>query len=556
MVARVPSATEAAWQKRSALVKRAGGMPQRSEYSVMEPVAKHFFRHLHNWRALRNNAIARRYPLAGLDPLHDLVRRSAERCRDRDIADGLEEQAVRQYVIVAEACLGGKTLAEVAKQLGLSTRQCYRERAAICSRIAMMLQDDRTNAATVPRVAEISFLLSNVLRRAALGDTQRALSDCDALAHSATSLVHRLQALRAKATVLTDSGSAVHPPEVLRQAQQLWATAKQSGSETATPVARAAMALLHWQLAYVQAETGQALAYAHEATNLLRSSNGSSSPLTRELYCESLYALGTARCNAGDFQGALECFSLAEQHLTGDRAISFTTRSRIGVTAWKLRCALLTSAHGWRPLSERSQGLVDAFELAYATGDFAAAITALDTMTQQHATAGNDAEAFHAAQLALLLADQQSSLRVRSQLAIRLALKLLPTRYSRQAVALAKGVRPDVCDGYHRQLIAYFRLEEALAQRRYRDVLRLADTENDGRDYAALKVHRSLVRADAAFALGDRSTARALIDEALPAAERLSSAHTLLDAYRVAARVTGMARYRHRAREIAGLFAS
>jgi hypothetical protein len=541
--------------KTARLLAKYGARNGDGETSAMEPATKHLFRHLHDQRALKKNPIARRFVFNGVQYLHSLVRAAAQRCRDADIAAGNPERALRQYAIIVEGSLERKALPQVAGALGISVRQCYRERGEICQRIAIALSHETTAIASVPDVDEFALLLSNVLRRAALGDAERAVADCDALVQRVSSLVHKVAAMRTRATILADFGNADAAQDVLRGAQRIWNNCVARGDAQADG-ARAAMALLRWQLAHARADTGEALRYAGEAFDLLATSSASRRPLLREMHCESHYALGTARCNAGDFYGGLDCFSSLEERLIDDYGISFTTRSRIAVTAWKLRCSLVTSAQAWRPFTERIAGLTKAFESAYASGDLAAAITALDAMTQQHATAGNDAEAFRAGRLALVIADGQSSDRVRSHLAIRLALKLLPTKYARQAVSLASRAKPHACDGYHRQLIAYFRLEHALAERRFHDVLRLANEESDGREYAALTVHRALVHAEAAHALGNGRAARGLVDSAISAAERMSSAHTLLDAYRIAVKVTGLTAYRKRHREVAALFAS
>jgi hypothetical protein len=520
----------------------------------MERSAKHLFRHLHDVSALRKNPIARSYCQMGLQHLHAAVRTAAEQCRDDELRDGHDERAARQYSIVALHCLERRALREVASRLGVSVRQCYRDRAEICGRIAAILSRREAGISEmVPRVDEFQHALINAFRRAALGDTHRALRDCDGLARNAGLLARKLQAVRAGISILTDSGAVDRAPSALRHAEWLWAAAP--ANERQSPVSQAAMALLRWQLAYLSAESATALEQSETAVRLLRSSSMPRSAIARDMLLEGLYACGTARCNAGDMQGGYDSFVTAESEIGDDYSVLFTTRARLKVTTWKLRCSLLTSATAWRPLFERTKGLTDAFNEAYGTGDFAAAITALDAMTQQYVTAGNDDEAFRAANLALVIAEQQSSERVKSQLAIRLALKLLPTPYAYQAAALAARAKAKACDGYHRQLISYFRLEHALSTRKYAEAFRLANEESDGKEYAALTVHRNLVKASAAQALGRRHLARVTIEAAVPAAERLSSAHTLIDAYRVAAKITGESRFRRQARDIARLFA-
>jgi tetratricopeptide (TPR) repeat protein len=531
-----------------------GVFREPGESPAMEREAKHLFRHLHDVRALRKNPISSVYCRNGVRALHEAILAGAEACREEDYRAGKDERAARQYVIVSLHCLERNPLAEVAVRLGISVRQCYRERADICGRIARLLSAGASAATQgVPSVDEFQHALGGALRRAALGDTARALRDCETLLEGAGPLVNKLQALRARVTILTDFGSIERVQSAFGRAERLWTDATATG-ETRSPLPQAAMALLCWQLAYVKADTNLALRSAEEAVRLLRSGVTPRSPVSVDMLSEAWYAFGTARCNAGDMQGGYECLASAEAVSSDDCTVSFATRSRIGVATWKLRCSLLTSAGVWRPTFERTQGLTAAFKHAYGSGDFAAAITALDAITQQHVVSGNHEEALRAANLALLIAGRQASERVKSQLAIRLALKLLPTSYAEHAAVLAGRAKAKACDGYHRQLIGYFRLEYALSKRRYGDALQLANEEAESKEYAALVVHRSLVRALAAQALGKRQLARSIIETAVPAAEALSSAHTLLDAYRAAARVTGEARFRRQAREITRLF--
>jgi hypothetical protein len=119
----------------------------------MERSAKHLFRHLHDVSALRKNPIARSYCQMGLQHLHAAVRTAAEQCRDDELRDGHDERAARQYSIVALHCLERRALREVASRLGVSVRQCYRDRAEICGRIAAILSRREAGISEmVPRV--------------------------------------------------------------------------------------------------------------------------------------------------------------------------------------------------------------------------------------------------------------------------------------------------------------------------------------------------------------------------------------------------------------------
>lgn len=232
-------------------------------------------------------------------------------------------------------------------------------------------------------------------------------------------------------------------------------------------------------------------------------------------------------------------------------------RTRITIAVWKLRNYLLMSSKSWFPASARLKGLAEALRQAYASGSIPEATAALDALTEHHSLAGNDEEAWHAARLAISIAKQQTSERILAQISIRVAIKLLSTQYWDEASRLLPNIEGQGhCDGYHRELASYFGAERALRLRRFRQAWELANEESGRREYAALTVSRRLVAAFAAHELDRPRTARSLIAATIPAAEQLGSAPTLRDAYYVAAKVTGDARFKRRAREITRLLSA
>jgi hypothetical protein len=235
------------------------------------------------------------------------------------------------------------------------------------------------------------------------------------------------------------------------------------------------------------------------------------------------------------------------------RAASSQLRARIAVALWKLRDDLLMHSNCWYPSWQRLKGLTQAFEQAYASGFLLEAALALVAIAEYHSIAGNDLEARRAGRFALLLAGQHPSERVRTQTSIRVATALNSTRYWEEAFALLpEATQLEACDSYHRELIAHFAAQRAFRFRTFAQAFLLAKQEEDRRETAALTISRRLIAAAAAYEL-ERREARTLIEAAIPVAEKLGSAPILKDAYAIAAKVTGSARFKRQADEVARL---
>lgn len=124
----------------------------------------HLFRHLDDPVRLQRNPIARhlfRDPITGcLDPkrtrtavfeLRRLILDGLETAKDADLIRGRDRQAQRQYAIIQKLYFDGDPIQAVAKYLGISIRQLYRERSQICARIAAHIWRNRLPArARVP----------------------------------------------------------------------------------------------------------------------------------------------------------------------------------------------------------------------------------------------------------------------------------------------------------------------------------------------------------------------------------------------------------------------
>ena len=120
-------------------------MPRVDPEHSFEAAARHLFRHICEIDALRLNPLLRPYfaSAAGtrrvsLEEVHTEIFRLADALCDELESKGRTLQAQRRREIVAALC-AGKTVANTASSLRISRSHYYRERHAICSRIARTL---------------------------------------------------------------------------------------------------------------------------------------------------------------------------------------------------------------------------------------------------------------------------------------------------------------------------------------------------------------------------------------------------------------------------------
>jgi hypothetical protein len=530
--------------------------------------AKHLFRHLHQARSLRVNPLVRRFfvcaysrgrgkatDLVALARIHELVKRGADRCRDADLFEGRERRALHQHAIIMQQCLGRRTISAVADELGISYKHCYRQRAEICRRVAQYIShsDDGGIVEYTPDVDAFRIALDQATHRCALVDARNAVQQCEELARDAPSPTQSIEALRVGAATAMQFGD-------IRNVNGFYTAARRIYSENLDDplfggvVARACIDLIEAKLAYCRANMVEALASAKLAAQGLASTWYSAPERIGELYIESLWGLAAALCNSGDLDRSYQ--HLLEADACGKRITVYSSRLRakIALASWKLRTALLLSSATFCPASERHRGLLSAFDLAYGSGSLLEATAAMVTLADHHALVGNDREALRAARLALALAAQQFSDRERVHVSIQLALILSLTRYWAFGFSLLPDAELlDGCDTPHRELAVHALAKRALRRHHFEDAWTLASGKFRRDDLAMLTVSQRIVAAHAAHRLGRWRDARALVEAIVPAAERLSDAPVLQDAYYIAASVTGETRFKQRARELAKL---
>jgi hypothetical protein len=486
--------------------------------------------------------------------IHQAIRHAAEHMREADLANGDDdERALRRYEIVMLQCLDNQPMPAVAAKLGVSLGYCYRERANICQRIAQYLStyDDKPHVSTLPEVDDFQVRVHRVLHYATFGDVDVAFRECDGLVADALPGYQKIEALRVQAFTSMRFGAIERAERAAAAATSIWKRENATQTALQREAGAACLALLDTQFAYYRGNTGEAVASARRAVASFEALK-TASPHLKELYGESRGELGSALCNAGDWERGHDELSVAETQLSGDRCASSQLTARVTLEVWMLRTYLPLGSRSWYPARERVEALTKAFEVAYSSGSLLEATGALRVLAEFHAMCGNEPELLHTAKQTMLLAKNQPSRRIRVQTAIILAVLLLSTSHWRSAHALFPSARElDACDSYHRQLAEYFAAAWALKSGRFSEALKLANNDALRPANAALLARRRVVGANAAYALGKKRDAQALVELAVTDAERFGIAPLLKEAYQVAAHAIGGTRYKQRVHEVA-----
>lgn len=537
-----------------------------------EKAVKHLFRHLHDPRALSRNPIVRNVfdkqaggsfgenrSHAMLARIHQLVRQAADCCRGADLARGKEERARRQHAIILQQCLQRLPISQVASELGISVNTCYRERADICRRVARHI-GECGELAVLDYLAELDEFRSLVDRTASVinaGNVEASSRHCDALIRAASTTDQKVEALCLKALIsllfqnieLADAafsaakiflgGKLDRNGSLVSDLSQAWIDL--TGSKFAQHRGDSQEAIRRGQLAAVRLERLQSAGPVH----------------IKELYIESLLEVGISLWNLGDRDHGYEYIVNAEASLRHPPRSDWTLRSQLAVTLWKYRSRLVMSSKAWYPVWERLKGLTTAFEEAYASGSLTQAMDALVVIAECNAFAGRKTEALRAAELAVSLANHQPSEKIRTQVSIDVAAKLMRTECWEEALTFFSHVkRVDNCAVFYRANAEYVIAARALRLHRFQDAWRLANVGDETTGYADLTLMKRLIAAAAAYELGWHQKSRAVVEALIPEAKVLGSAPILRDAYKVAAKGAGCdPRFRRKARELTRLLA-
>jgi hypothetical protein len=537
-----------------------------------DKAVKHLFRHLHDPRALIRNPLLRdifdnaTLRKVGRDrdrliltQIHGLVRKAAIYYRDVDFRTGKRRRGLHQFEIITRECLEQQPIADVAKDLGISTQHCYRERAAICRRIGHFICEgvDGPSLEQLSELDEFRSRADRAAREVANGDSVASFHEYDLLIKTATSVEEKVEAQCRKADAALSFGRVKLADASFSAAkkQAVYAGAQISASSS---VARAWLDLTGAKFAYFRGDAPQSIRLMRRAALALEALQVDGSVSIRELYAESLSDVGAGLWNIGDRYPAFDYMIKAEEVARTLPARSSQTRSHVAIQFWKFRSQLLMSPTHWCPVSERITALTEVFEGAYASGWLFQAIEALGVIVTSAALAGRKTEATRAAKVALALASQQGNERVKTLVPVTLAAHLMSTDCWEEGLAIFSTVkRLEECERYLHASVSYIVAARALRHRQFNDAWRLAKDSIQRGEPIDVTLRKQVVAATAALELGRQPLARQILEDVIPKAEALGSVPLLRDACHAAAKLPGGDRRRlqRRARNLSELLA-
>jgi tetratricopeptide (TPR) repeat protein len=124
-------------------------MPHANPAKSFDVAVRHLFRHLHDGAALRINPLLKRVSADGFPApdqfAHEVRRqvlRAAAQCRSEELGRGFDALAERRYAIIAGLCAGERP-ENTGNELAISLRQYYRDRQAICAKVARHLATEK-----------------------------------------------------------------------------------------------------------------------------------------------------------------------------------------------------------------------------------------------------------------------------------------------------------------------------------------------------------------------------------------------------------------------------
>jgi tetratricopeptide (TPR) repeat protein len=538
-------------------------MPLVDPRSSFEVAVAHLFRHLHEPRHLKKNPLVQRFfrdrasgrfvyaqERVALERIHDVVREAAQGCRESEEAACEHERALRQYTIVTRNLLDGRPLTEVARALGISTRQCYRERTEVCARIALLIRDAGEAPATAVVLDPWDFRLRNAEVRAQLGDVTGALREYDDLAANSPP-PQRISALCESATISAWSVQLAAAARSLSTARKLLALQANSMTLSDSRCAQANIALAGAQLARSSGHYSQALEILNEARSRLEPIEAGAGDNLKEMYVRILVACSTNGVwHSGDFSGSVTTLSKAYAIIRQIAAPSPHLGVDVELRLCRRRNDMATNALVWQPVNERLATLSNAFERARVLGSLRLSLYGCICLMIHHSGTGNSAALADDIRYALAVIRRAPREGHFGSMPYDIAEILLRTEYWKHAPAILATAKSPSGGTNHPEGVDYVRAVCFLRSGMYLDAWELASAPRDGDLSPHILANMKIVSAVSADALGKRHQARDLIQAAIAALERSGSAPDLRAAYSVAAEITGKARYRRTAEEI------
>jgi hypothetical protein len=546
------------------LSKGFGAMP-RVKPESFDPAVKHLFRHFDDVQQLKRNSIARPFLSdsgASVSSLQDRgslksfqthVLRVAREIRDEGLAAGNDDRHLRQFELFDRQYGDRRRLEDVAKELGLSLKHCYRERSEFCRKVGKRLLRSRIRAiSATPRDEGFYILLHRTLQgeSADIG-TLRALESLQRIAeapYQEISVLHQIGILRCNLGMSREAEAAYSEAERLFELQ---GRAIPPEHRIATEVSRDFLAALSL---WCRGEFRGALDIITRATASAAEISPDADAYAQHLWLTAHFGLATCLFDCGDLGGTYDALVLAASRCDSLRARG-PIYLRIQTTLWKLRSYLLASRTSGFDRETRVAGLLNTYRLARDAGYLDEALCALLVMTECHVFARRDDAALSAGRAAIALANLKQNPAARSEAYVDVAARLLRTKFWQSAVALLSSAGSgDAKHAANASLKGYALALSALRSNDFQTAWTCSGGSRENEPWDRVALRQRIVGAQSLFRMGRIGEARDNALTVLEGAERLGAAPILTEAAELAYTVFGGKTFADQARELARLF--
>lgn len=378
--------------------ENSASMPRVNPEHSFEASARHLFRHINQVEALRINPLLRSYFVIEvgerasiLEEIHaDILALTRAICAELD-AQGLRLQALRRREIVAALC-ADETSEETAARLQISRSHYYRERYAICSRVAAALKQGAATHAVrcVVRDDPLRLLFSRAESLRDSGSSSQAVRVLEEAYSSVAEGFAKSAVGLALAEELVFLGGRDRASELLSRSRALRAQGTDNAaSEWLSDSSALNEARLQSQLSR-DAAAGSAL----ETLAKRRIAEGRSDDVT----FDAVFLSGESHRNSGRYDDARKML----RHLRAmeQRYAHALAKRQIAILLLAAYCA--ESSTDEFGLAEQS--LRDALDLSVSSGTVVGALLATSGLIHHAAASGNDEAVYAMAHDALRMA--------------------------------------------------------------------------------------------------------------------------------------------------------
>ena len=529
-------------------------MPRANPAASFEVAIRHLFRHLNDPERLRSNPLAKRFfesrrrihQKGALLAIRSLIDAAAKAYRDVAAPD--ERPKVERQLTILYGCIKKQTVKQMSSQLGVSVRQCYRERSAIYRYVAEFIRHhDLRKAAPVANIASpFEVEMERAALRAENGDYDQAIRAYTSLVSKGATR-QKLEAFNKRVELELELGSLRAAESLLSDLAVMLKGCAECLSETEIKAYSAQIDLLGARLAWELGSFEVAFSKLFEARDASLRFRDAYAGRFRGLYADIALTSANRAFEVGDFDSARIFLRLTRD---ADSTVSISSGAAANVSLIEAMLNVSTMRPGAEVTLRDQIDLVNqAQAIALQCGSLKWRLQAEVALTMLRRSSENVLEKV---ELILSVAKGLRNPRLFATLSLELADLLLETPFWRRAKALFRVTLPraSLNAGYFSLLKAVYYLKAGSAAT---SLTHAKDAYAIAKAARALKLQASTLRllAEVSHDLGYDAEAADYILSALPLAERYASAPVCLKVYRSAALITGSRKYAREAKMLA-----